>query len=175
MAYKKPTKENVEFAVKEGWSREDAERGYTIFDYDGLGLLQIEAICDCYPDGDYDDDACAREAERSGYCRIIPIGELPENFEANGHSVRWFGWIDTPENRKAIKEYCDKLKEYLKGDNNMAKLYTANKETGTFIDKVDTVKQGLDMIAVYEWEDKANDCYEPDFYDVVDENHCSVI
>ena len=57
----------------------------------------------------------------------------------------------------------------------MKKFYTANRETGTFIDEVSSIKQGMDMIAIYEWTDKANDCYEPDFYDIVDENHCSVM
>ncbi|MBR3515335.1 MAG: hypothetical protein IKQ27_05560 [Lachnospiraceae bacterium] len=110
--YVKPTKENVEYAISAGWSREDAERGYTEFDYDMCGIVQIEAIGDCYPtqqpeDG-YDDEACAREAERSGYCAIIPVEELPENFKGYGHSLRYFGWVDTPQNRKAIEEYCEK-------------------------------------------------------------------
>lgn len=55
------------------------------------------------------------------------------------------------------------------------KLYTADKETGTFIDEVTSVEQGKKFIAIYEWEDKANDCYITNFYDIVDENHCSVI
>ena len=55
------------------------------------------------------------------------------------------------------------------------KLYTACRETGTFIDSVETIDQGLRFIDIYEWEDKANNQYEPDFYDVVDDNHCSVI
>lgn len=105
--YIKPTKEIIEIAIENGWTRKQAERGYTIFDYDGTGMLQIEAIGDCYPtlkeeDG-YDDEACAVEAQRSGYCKIIPIDELPNNFE-----LKWFGWIDTPENRKAIEEYAKK-------------------------------------------------------------------
>lgn len=54
-------------------------------------------------------------------------------------------------------------------------LYTADKETGTFIEKVESIDQGLKMIAVYEWQDKVNGCYEPGFYDIVDENHCSVL
>ena len=114
--FKKPTKEGIEFALDYGWSKEDAEQGYTIFDYDGLGICQIEAICDCYPNGDYDDEACAYEAERTGFCKIIPVDELPENFEANGHSVRWFGWVDTPENRKAIKEYCEEARRWQNAD-----------------------------------------------------------
>ena len=31
----------------------------------------------------------------------IPEDELPENFDR-----RYLGWIDTPENRKAIADYC---------------------------------------------------------------------
>lgn len=112
----KPTKEGIEYAVSEGWDREDAERGYTIFDYDGLGIFQIEAICDCYPDGNYDDEACAVDAEESGFCKIIPVDELPEDFEANGHSVRWFGWVDTPENRKAIEKYCEEGRRWKNAD-----------------------------------------------------------
>ena len=117
--YKKPTKEGIQFALDAGWNREQAERGYDIFDYDGLGLLQIEAIGDCYPtckeeDG-YDDDACAHEAERSGFCKIIPVDELPSNFELNGYSARWFGWIDTPDNRERIEEYAEAERSYANG------------------------------------------------------------
>ena len=35
---------------------------------------------------------------------IIPVDELPENF-----TRRYFGWIDTPENRERIAAFC---KEY---------------------------------------------------------------
>lgn len=54
-------------------------------------------------------------------------------------------------------------------------LYTADKETGTFIDRVESVEQGLEMITVYEREDKANGDYTPNFYTIVDENHCDVV
>lgn len=109
MAYKKPTKEQIEYAIDDGWPMEIAERGYDIFDFDGTGLLEINRI-DCEYAGwaedgttDVDDDDCAHEAEKSGFCKIIPVDELPENFDR-----RYFGWIDTPENRKAIRDYCDK-------------------------------------------------------------------
>ena len=97
MAYRKPTKKQIEYAMREGYSREEAERGYAIFNYDGTGMLEIEAIGGI----GYDDDA-AIEAERSGFSKIIPVDELPENFDR-----RYFGWVDTPENRKAIQDYCD--------------------------------------------------------------------
>lgn len=105
--YRKPALENIAEAISEGWDPSDAERGYGIFDYDCTGLLEINAIGDCYPtynaDDGYDDDACAHEAERSGFCKIIPVEELPESFDR-----RYFGWIDTPENRQAIAEYATK-------------------------------------------------------------------
>lgn len=57
----------------------------------------------------------------------------------------------------------------------MSKLYVADRETGTFIEEVDSIEQGEKMIAVFEWDDKWSGDYEPDFYDIVDENHCSVM
>ena len=53
----------------------------------------------------------------------------------------------------------------------MKKLYTADRATGTFIEEVSTIKEGLELIADYEIQDKINDVFEADFYDVVDENH----
>ena len=53
-------------------------------------------------------------------------------------------------------------------------MYTADRETGTFIDPVETIEEGLAMIDKYEEQDKEDGNYEPDFYDVVDENHCSM-
>ena len=49
------------------------------------------------------DSSASIEIKRIGFCRIIPVDELPENFDR-----RYFGWVDTPENRKAIKAYCEK-------------------------------------------------------------------
>ena len=107
--YIKPTEEQIECGMEWGWSREQCERGYDIFDYDGTGLLEINRIDDVFvgfgEDGstEVDDNDCAVEAERSGFCKIIPIDELPENFNR-----RYFGWIDTPENRNNIKKWCVK-------------------------------------------------------------------
>lgn len=54
------------------------------------------------------------------------------------------------------------------------KLYTADRETGTFIDEVSSYREGLELIRKYEETDRQDGTYSPDFYDVVDENHCSV-
>ena len=110
--YIKPTEEQIQAAMDDGWSREQAERGYDIFDCNGSGLLEINRI-DCIYVGwddeytEVTDEDCAREAERTGFCKIIPVDELPEDFNiCFGGNSRYFGWIDTPENRKAIEDYC---------------------------------------------------------------------
>ena len=56
----------------------------------------------------------------------------------------------------------------------MKKLYTADRETGTFIDPVSTVEEGKALIAKYEEADRADGTYTEGFYDIVDEEHCSV-
>lgn len=103
-----PIKEEIEVAMNNGWSKEDAKRGFVICDYDGLGLLEIEAIGEAHYITGIDDEAAAKEAERIGYCKIIPVNELPKNFYYDGHSIRWFGWVDIETNRKNIEEYCKK-------------------------------------------------------------------
>lgn len=54
------------------------------------------------------------------------------------------------------------------------KIYVADKECGNFIDEVATVEEGRAVIEEYEKEDKKNGCYVPDFYNLVDENHCDI-
>lgn len=105
MAYKYPTEEGIQFAMEEGWTRGQAERRFEIFNFGGLGILGIEAIGDCYPDQNYDDEAAAKEAEKIGYCKIIPVDELPDPFIIYGSDRRYFGWVDTLENRKRIEEF----------------------------------------------------------------------
>ena len=92
------------------YDKELLERGYDIFDFNCTGLLEIERLDAIYCGycgenvgvfDDVSDEDCAIEAERSGFCKIIPVDELPKNFE-----YRYFGWIDTPENRKNIRNYC---------------------------------------------------------------------
>ena len=105
--YVKPTKEGIERAMEDGWDRESAERGYDIFDFDQTGLLEIERIDACYVENvnDVTDDDCAIEAERSGFCKIIPVNELPNPFMVHGYNRRFYGYVDTPKNRKIIEEY----------------------------------------------------------------------
>lgn len=64
--------------------------------------------------------------------------------------------------------------DYIK-ENRSMKVYTADKETGTFIDEFESIEEAKAAIEKYERADKADGTYEEDFYDVVDENHCSLI
>ena len=53
--------------------------------------------------------------------------------------------------------------------------YVTDKETGTIIENVETINEGKKLIHQFEESDKAEGIYEPDFYDVVDDDRCSVI
>lgn len=53
-------------------------------------------------------------------------------------------------------------------------LYTADRETGTFIDTIDSIEDGIERIKKYEESDKQEGTFEEDFYDIVDGNHCHV-
>lgn len=56
----------------------------------------------------------------------------------------------------------------------MKKLYTADRETGTFIEECNSIEEAKELIAQYEEQDKINDVYEEDFYTIVDEEHCTI-
>jgi hypothetical protein len=55
------------------------------------------------------------------------------------------------------------------------KIYVSDRETGTFIEEVNTIEEGLELIKEYEDADKADGIYEDNFYDIVDENRCSLM
>lgn len=89
--------EDIAEVVRE-WTAEICNKGYDIFDFDGTGMLEVnkvDAVC-----AFEDDEAAVEQAIKDGV-KFIPIEELPENFER-----RYLGWIDTPENRKQIAEFC---------------------------------------------------------------------
>ena len=90
--------EDIEEIVEE-WGVQQVNNGYGIFDFNGTGMLQVETIEEVRA-FKFDDDAVA--AAIANGMKFIPIAELPINFDR-----RYLGWIDTPENRAAIKRYCD--------------------------------------------------------------------
>ena len=53
--------------------------------------------------------------------------------------------------------------------------HVAVKETGEFIINVRDINQGIKVIEMLETEDDINGEYEPNWYDIVDDNHVSVM
>lgn len=89
---RKITDKMVQQAIKAGWSKEDAKRGYAVCvsDY-GNGAHHIEKIdmMDVFSS----DSEAADQAEKDGI-KIIHDLNLPEEHAAS--------YIDTPENRKLL-------------------------------------------------------------------------
>lgn len=56
----------------------------------------------------------------------------------------------------------------------MKKLYVADRQTGTFMEEVSSINEGIEVIKSFEEEDKDNEEYEPGYYDIVDEEHHTV-
>lgn len=58
----------------------------------------------------------------------------------------------------------------------MKKYYTADRETGTFIEGFNSYKEAKTAIADYLILDELEspETYDPDFYVIVDEDHCIV-
>ena len=54
------------------------------------------------------------------------------------------------------------------------KIFTADRETGTLIEEFATVEEARKAIKAYEEKDKAEGIFEENFYDVVDEDHCTI-
>lgn len=54
-------------------------------------------------------------------------------------------------------------------------LHVTCKETGEFICMVDSIEQGIDIINAYESVDRKCGTYTPNFYDIVNLNHESVL
>ena len=96
----RPNLKQIKEGLAFGWPLKTAIRGYDIFDCNGTGLLEINRIDDILGGTDVTDEDCAYEAQKSGFCDIIPISELPAEFP-----YRYFGWVDTPENRSNIVKF----------------------------------------------------------------------
>ena len=93
--------EDIEMFV-EDWGVDAVNKGYDIFDFGGEGILEIERIDELQV---FDSDREATEQAIKDGVKIIPIDELPK--ELAEQNLNYLGWIDTPENRKALKEYFD--------------------------------------------------------------------
>lgn len=97
------TYNNDEYMVQDvvrTWGAENCNKGYAVFNCDGTGMLEIEHIVDV---GAFDSDAEAVLKAIEDGVKIIPIEELPFDMD---DEYRYYGWIDTQENRGNIANYC---------------------------------------------------------------------
>lgn len=95
----KITSDMIKEAIKEGFTEEDANRGYGVFTSDyGNGATHIERIDIMEV---FESDAEAAEQAEKDEIKIIHDIKLPEEHQA--------AYIDTPENRKLLKDLVDQL------------------------------------------------------------------
>lgn len=114
------TEEMIIKAIENGFSREDAEKGYGVFTSDyGNGATHIERL-DCMMVFNSDEEA-SEQAEKDGI-KIIHDMEFDDENSAY--------YIDTPENRKLLKDlviknnYIDKLEEAMQNEDFWVELNT---------------------------------------------------
>ena len=86
----------------EDWGIDAVNKGYDIFEFNFTGILEIEKIDDLQI---FESDKEAVEQAIKDGVKIIPLDELPKEMVREG--LFYLGWIDTPENRKAIEDYCE--------------------------------------------------------------------
>ena len=55
------------------------------------------------------------------------------------------------------------------------KLYTADREAGNLIDEIENINEGINLIKEYEKIDLEEGTFTPDFYDIVNEDHESML
>ena len=107
--YIPPTEDGIKCAIKHGVKAKFAKLGFDIFDSD-CGML-VRRLYYCYEEEKSKKtipsrEACARQAETLGLCKIIPVGKLPKYMPKN---LKKYIWIDTPENKKKLKSYFSYL------------------------------------------------------------------
>lgn len=84
------------------WGIENCNKGYAIFNYEGLDLEELCAIHDV---GVFESDEEAVVVAKQDGIKIIPKDELPKDMP---DGMEYHQWIDTEENRKNLFEYCKK-------------------------------------------------------------------
>ena len=116
------------------------------------------------------------ETTRSGDEFVLLVTENKEEAIKEARST-WGGWTkgDRNNNRLEIREYIEDIEaegcdcyDY----NTVAwQIWTASRETGDLIEQCDSITQAEVRIDEYEETDKADETYEPNFYEIVNEEH----
>lgn len=123
----RPTEKEKALGREFGWDGHALETGYEIMSFcdcslpNGACPLDVEAVMDMgtferyyeenrdnLPEDIAIDDMAALQALEDGYCKIVPIDELPEKLP---EKYKFFGWVDTPENRKILEKVAEEMYE----------------------------------------------------------------
>ena len=88
----------------------------------------------------------------------------------------WNDWTrgDRKTNRLEIRDYVEDVEdedcECFDYDTIPWQIWTANRETGDLIEQCESMAQAERLIEEYEQQDKDDEAYEPNFYDIVNED-----
>ena len=119
---------------------------------------------------------------------MIDIVTTDEEYDAflyhkkNGIKSMMFGGLKKQQSYKEFLELVEaNVEDYIPNyaedymDGYVCQLWVANRETGALIDQVENIAEGLEIIRQHEESDREEGTYAPDSYDIVTENHYSVL
>lgn len=99
--------------------------------------------------------------------RFRIIGSLENVLEFLDYPTE-FDFDETARFLKHDKQYQNEMVSYYLEETGV---HVAVRETGEYVANVRDILQGLAVIDMFETEDDGNDEYEPNWYDIVDDNH----
>lgn len=101
-----------------------------------------------------------------------------EYLEDGVEKIGYFYYKDSSDKEREIsdEEIISGLEEAeTEKEEEEMKIYTADRETGTFIEECASIDEALAKIEEYEEADKKEGTYEEGFYDVVNEDHETLV
>lgn len=99
------------------------------------------------------------------------VGELKQIAEFLDYS-KDLNFLQINTKLQNDKQYHNNYIDYYIEETNA---HVAVRETGEFIINVRNINQGVKVIEMLETEDDINGEYEPNWYDIVDDNHISLL
>ena len=100
---------------------------------------------------------------------IWTLEEIKDSYESVKYEIS-----DEPESFESYLD--DLLQKGYAGQGGLVEtnIFVADKQTGTFIERVESIEEGIEKIKEFEGSDKAEGIFEEDFYTIVDQEHCEV-
>lgn len=101
----------------------------------------------------------------------MSLKQISDRFDIPYRSVQ--NWNS---NQRECPRYILKMMdEILETGMQKHRMFVAAKENGDFIEEVKSLEEGKRLIAEYEKADKKDGTYTEGFYDIVDEDHCTLL